>query len=69
MKKEALSSFETLISISQTTRRHTPKTIFLKSEKMISNNQAYSMSNRFFVTVKGKGKVHPRTGHEGPKGE
>jgi hypothetical protein len=27
------------------------------------------MPNRFFVTVKGKGKVHPKTGHEGPKGE
>jgi hypothetical protein len=35
-------------------------------KKMISNRQAYSMSNRFFVTV--KDKVHPRTGHEGPNG-
>jgi len=35
MKKEAMSSFKTLISISQTTRRHTPKTIFLNSEKKL----------------------------------
>ena len=28
--------------------------------------QALLMS---FVNSKGKGKVHPRTGHEGPKGE
>ena len=27
------------------------------------------MSNSFFVTVKGKGKIHPRTGHEGPEGK
>jgi len=69
MKKGAVSSFRKLISISQNTRRHTPQDNIFKSEKMISKKQAYSMSNRFFVTVKGKGKVHPRTGHEGPEGE
>jgi hypothetical protein len=25
--------------------------------------------NPLYYTVKGKGKVHPRTGHEGPEGE
>jgi hypothetical protein len=27
------------------------------------------MSNSFFVTVKGKGNIHPRAGHEGPEGK
>lgn len=38
-------------------------------KKMIFKKKAYSLSNRFFVTVNGKGKVRPRTGYEGPKGE
>ena len=50
------------------TTSHPPRQYFSTVKKMISKKQAFSMSNRFFVTVKGKGKFHPRTGHEGPEG-
>jgi hypothetical protein len=34
-------------------------------------NKSYHVNdiNSLFVSVKGKSKVHPRTGHEGPEGE
>jgi len=33
------------------------------------NAQGLTFFNNNKLTGKGKGKVHPRTGHEGPEGE
>jgi len=43
-------------------------TVCMKTYKHFQNSELF-MTENFVIHSKGKGKVHPTAGHEGPEGE